>query len=222
MKKFHLRLGFTIMELLIAVVVMAALVSISTAGFSQYRDRTAILVDQSNQAVIQAAVKLYAYDNNALPGPLSDLTRDHFDRAYALISDGKRPYTLFAHLQNMVGLTGTAEAVPMPNRYLGENPQKILTCPSDSTPPAKGGVSYGINPRLANQPLSVLLANPNRDLIGETDDIITDSNVDTLRNHLVFRHRGGRVAVTTSSVGKLRTRNSTVTIVGDPDDGDHY
>ncbi len=191
--------GFTMMEILISVVVVAVLASVATVGYAQYRDSMAIMVDESNQAVIQAAVKLYAYDNNALPGPLSDLTRDQFDRAYAMVSDGKWPYTLFAHLQNAVGLAQTAEAVPLPNRYLGENPQKILTCPSDTT---AEGISYGISPRAANKPLSWLLANPDLPLIGETDDGIAPNNGDTLLAHAAYRHGNGKIAIYTTSAGR--------------------
>ncbi len=204
--------GFTMLEILIAVMVMAALASMATAGFTQYRDRTAILVDESNQAVIQAAVKLYAYDNNALPGPLSDLTRDQFDRAYAMVSDGKRPFTLFAYLQNAVGLTGTAEAVPLPDRYLGENPQKILTCPSDSTPPSAGGISYNINPFFANQPLSVLLANPDVDLIGETDSALASDAAGNLTGGFALRHRGGRTAILVTASGRKHRKDVSVSL----------
>jgi prepilin-type N-terminal cleavage/methylation domain-containing protein len=202
--------GFTMIEILISVVVLAVLVSVATVGYAQYRDRSAILIDESNQAVIQAAIKLYAYDNNALPGPLSHLTRDHFDRAYALVSDGKRPYTLFAHLQNAVGLTGTAEAAPLPNRYLGENPQKILTCPSDETPPAEGGVSYGISPDAANKPLAWMTAHPNDDLVVETDTASAET--------LAFRHGGGTISVSTSVSGEKTTKvieGSTGPVVDD-------
>ena len=191
------RRGFTVIELVVAVLVMLALVSFSVAGFQRYRDRAAMLVDETNQKVLLAAVKLYAYDNNALPGSLSQLRHNHLERAYALITEGKRPYTFLAFLEERLGLLDIAEAVPLPSRYLGDNPQKILTCPMDLTPPSEGGVSYGMHKDAANKPLSWLLnpANASRTCLGESD-VAVASDADFAR-----RHDGGRTFVKVSASG---------------------
>ena len=144
------RAGFTMMELMIAAVVLLILASVAVAGYQGYRDRAAMLVDETNQRVLAAAVKLYAYDNNALPASLSQLEPRHLDRAFALVTEGKRPYTLFAYLQECVGM-GVAEASALPARYYNNNP-KTLVCPTDPAPP-----SYEIVAAWRGRPLSDFL-----------------------------------------------------------------
>ena len=155
------RAGFTMMELMIAAVVLLILSSVALAGYQGYRDRAAMLVDETNQKVLAAAVKLYAYDNNALPASLSQLQPQHLERAFAMVTEGKRPYTLFAYLKEWAGM-GVAEAAALPSRYYDNNP-KVLACPMDTTPP-----SYEITLAWRGRPLSDLLnADKSQHLIQE-------------------------------------------------------
>ena len=204
--KRYLR-AFTIMELMVAVVILTIIVSISSVGYAQYRDKAAMLVDETNQKVLLAAVKLFAYDTNALPGSLSQLRSRDVERAYAQVTDGKKPYTLLAFLQERVGLFDIAEAVPLPDKYFGggqlteAQKQKLLTCPVDSTPPSLGGYSYGLTGGLtgaANKPLSWLLdpANAGLPVIVESDIPNPILNTDFIR-----RHEGGRTFVKISANG---------------------
>ena len=192
--------AFTVLELMVTVVIITIIVSLSSVGYARYKDRAAMLVDETNEKVLMAAVKLYAYDNNALPGSLSQLRDGDLERAYALVTEGKRPYTLLAFAQENLGLFDIAEAVPLPSRYLGDNPQKILTCPVDSTPPSAGGVSYALHQNAANKPLSWLLnsANAGRTCIGESD-VAVASDADFVR-----RHDGGRTLIRTSVGGVVK------------------
>ena len=196
--------GFTILELLVGFVVLAILASLAVAGYQGYRDRAAMLVDETNQKVLVAAVKLYAYDNNALPGSLSRLRPQDLERAYAQVTEGKRPYTVFAYLQECVGLS-VAEAEMLPPKYYNQDTQ-VLTCPSDPTPPATGGKSYEMVAGTANQPLSWLLdpANESQDLIEESDGAGP-----------AYRHGGNSICVVTKVRGdnsrKKLSRGSTET-----------
>ncbi len=194
------RKAFTVLELMVTVVIITIIVSLSSVGYARYKDRAAMLVDETNQKVLMAAVKLYAYDTNALPGSLSQLRKDDLERAYALVTEGKRPYTMLAFLQEQVGLLDIAEAAPLPSRYLGDNPRGILTCPMDRTPPSAGGVSYGIHRDAINQPLSWLLnpANAGRICIGESD-LPVASDADFVR-----RHDGGKTLIKTSVGGIIQ------------------
>lgn len=156
--------AFTILELMAAVLILTVIVAISSVGYAGYRDKAAMLVDETNQKVLLAAVKLYAYDTNALPGSLSQLRSRDVERAYAQVTDGKRPYTLLAFLQEQVGLFDIAEAAPL-DKYLGGTPQqikKILTCPLDEK--ADSGKSYGLPAEVGGQPLSWLLDSRNADV----------------------------------------------------------
>ena len=168
---FRNRWEFTAIELVGAALILLVLVAFSMAGYQRYRDRAAMLVDETNQKILQAAVKLYAYDTNALPGSLSDLRGSDLRRAYAQVTGGKRPYTFAAFLAEQVGLFDVAEAAPLPDRYYNKD-ISILTCPGDPTPPAEGGVSYALASGWENRPLSALLdsRNENDVLIIEADE----------------------------------------------------
>ena len=191
------RRGFTLIELVVAVLIMLALVSFSVAGYQRYRDRAAMLVDETNQKVLQAAVKLYAYDTNALPGSLSELRGSDLRRAYAQVTGGKRPYTLTAFLAEQLGLFDVAEAVPLPGRYYN-NDINTLTCPGDPTPPSEGGVSYALASGWERRPLSALLDPKNQD-----DPLIVESDEKT-NGRVVFRHGRGTLTVQTTVKGEQK------------------
>lgn len=211
-----LRRGFTVMELMLAVMILTIIAAMSTAGYTRYRDKAAMLVDETNQKVLLAAVKLYAYDTNALPGSLSQLRSRDIERAYAQVTDGKRPYTLLAFLQEQVGLFDIAEAAPLPEKYFGggqSTPQqvlKLLTCPIDSTPPEQypnpTKHSYGITKGdpagdgAAGKPLSWLLDSKNAGLtvIAESDIRDPDPKKD---KDFERRHEGGKTFVKISAGG---------------------
>lgn len=204
MKRRSRRAAFTLLELMVAVLVISVLVSMAMVGYSGYRDHTAMLVDETNQKVILAAAKLYAYDNRFLPGNLSQLHREHLERAYAMVTEGRQPYTFWAFL----GLEEVAEARTLlehPAGYLGSNPLKVLTCPIDASPPGSGAgarsydMTQGAN-GAAGKPLSWLLdpLNGDRDVIIETDDGTTQT----------FRHKRGTQSVAITTAGVLRRRGS--------------
>ena len=205
--------AFTVMELMVAVIIMSIVVSMASVGYAKYKDRAAMLVDETNQKVLLAAAKLYAYDNNSLPGSLSQLRDSDLTRAYAMVMEGKRPYTLFAYLQEQAGLLDIAEAAPL-DKYLGGTSQqreKILTCPSDPTPPALGGVSYGITGGAngaAGKPLSWLLnsANAGRPFIVESDVAVPTSGQEARR------HSGGTKYVRASAGGQIEQTTTTLSI----------
>ena len=202
--------AFTIAELMVAVLILTILVSLASVSYQRYRDRAAMLVDETNEKIILAAVKLYAYDTNALPGTLSQLRNDDLKRAYALVTNGKQPYTVLAFLREQMGLLDITEAFAVGplDKYLG-GPQatqaqiwKVLTCPMDSTPPSAGGVSYGITGGIngaANKPLSWLLnpANTGATIIMESD-IANPTDLDGAR-----RHEGRRTFVKALASGAV-------------------
>ena len=186
--------GFTAIELIVAIVILTILLSLSMTGYQRYKDRAAMLVDETNQKVLQAAVKLYAYDNNSLPGSLSRLRSGDLRRAYAMVVEGKRPYTFVAFLQENFELLRTAEAAPLPSRYYNDD-VSLLTCPGDPTPPSEGGISYALASGWENRPLSALLDPSNADspLIVEADQ--------KENGQVVFRHGRGTLTVQTTVKG---------------------
>jgi competence protein ComGC len=197
-KRSHLT-GFTVIELVVAVLIMLVLASFSMAGYQRYRDRAAMLACEINQKVDLAALTLCAYDNNALPGSLSELNSRYLERAYVLTTEGKRPYTFLAFLKEQLGLFDIAEAAPLPARYYN-NDTSLLTCPGDPTPPEEGGVSYALAPGWENRPLSALLDPRNADmpLIIEADE--------RTNGRVVFRHGQGTLTIQTTVKGEQKRK----------------
>lgn len=83
--------AFTLLELLMAVLILAVLATVAVAGFQAYRDRTAMLVDETNQRTLHAAVKLFAYDTGALPGLLNGLPPRYYNSDARTIRCPSRP-----------------------------------------------------------------------------------------------------------------------------------
>lgn len=173
------RAGFSMMEIMIASVVLVILASVGVAGYQGYRDRTAMLVDETNQKVLVAAVKIYAYDNSALPASLSELQPRHLERAFAQVLEGKRPHTFLAYLREWAGME-VAEAQVLPARYYN-NDAKVLICPTDPTPP-----SYRIVAGLERMTLRDFLALPDSQRLIEEDEARHVGNTT-----LVYTTKGG-------------------------------
>ena len=216
MRLHRKRGGFTILEIFVAMGILTILVSVAMVGYQGYRDRVAIMVDETNQKVLQAAIKLFAYDNNAMPGSLSDLRRRDMNRAYALVTEGGRPYTMLAHLQLLwqesLGVDVAQAAHFLPGDFYNRELSTVI-CPSDSSPPtgfAAGGrptgwVSYGIHPVA----LAAALANPGGELAWLLDsgngDVVLIIEVDIGGSAVVqYRHRNGTVAIETTVSGEHR------------------
>ena len=208
--------AFSIMELMVAVTILTVVASVASVGYTQYRDRAAMLVDETNQKVLLAAVKLYAYDTNALPGSLSQLRPRDVERAYAQVTDGKRPYTLLAFLQEQLGLFDIAEATmssSLPESYFGNGITqaqrwKLLTCPMDGTPISgshPSWASYGLHADAAGKPLSWLLDPGNANLSGWQNCIVESDIANPTDNDFAYRHRGGHTFVSASAGGTVET-----------------
>ena len=200
--KIRSRYGFTLLELLVTIMILSVLVSGSVAMFGKFRDRAAMLVDETNMKILLAAAKLYAYDNNALPGNLSELRTQDVERAYALVTEGKRPYTFLVFLQEWVALTDVAEAGVI-DKYLPGNENQILkikTCPLST-----GSISYGIiHPSLSGSQteLQWLLDKDHANAVVIVETNATDAST------LAYRHEGGRTCMQVLNSGVVQKKSS--------------
>ena len=66
-------LGFTLVEILIAMAIIAILATIAVPNYIRYRDRAKIAKAVSDIRAIEKAIAGYRTDNNTLPNQLSDI-----------------------------------------------------------------------------------------------------------------------------------------------------
>lgn len=207
--------AFTLLETLFAVLVITIVAAMAIASYQGYRDRVAMLVDETNQKILAAAVKVAAANSGSVAGSLGELTPADLNRAYALVCEGKRPYTMLAYLGEVAqglfsGSVAEAESF-LPAKYYNNN-LKVISCPSDETPPTGfnaagkpiGGKSYKIHSQARDEPFSWLNdpRNARKVLIQECSE----------GEDKEFRHKrkGERVLVETSVGGKRGFRKEAV------------
>lgn len=86
--------GFSLLELLAIILVVAILASISIPTFQRGRDRAHRASDETNLKMLAIAVKLYAHDMGQLPPSLDDLPNQYYARSVQAITcpaDGTTP-----------------------------------------------------------------------------------------------------------------------------------
>lgn len=84
--KLALRSGFTVIELLIAMAILAVIVAIALPSYSSYRDRVNVAKAIIDIREIQLAITQYQEENRSLPLALSDVRRD------GMLDPWGRPY----------------------------------------------------------------------------------------------------------------------------------
>lgn len=150
------RQAFTLIELLLAVVIVGV---ITTAAFVNYRDaveRAAIHECEANLAVLQLVIA----EQMAVSGVLSEVTPEMWDRAYAKWQAQQPWWSRALARVKRWGAPAVAEAAFISGTetttgtgatgtvIIGR--QVLLQCPSDQTPPPDG-VSYAINPAIVTR-----------------------------------------------------------------------
>ncbi len=80
------RAGFTLVELLIAIAIIAVLVAIAVPSYESYRYRVQVARAQSDIVSMGPAIDLYRMDNRVLPQSLADIgkagMRDPWNNPY--------------------------------------------------------------------------------------------------------------------------------------------
>jgi prepilin-type N-terminal cleavage/methylation domain-containing protein len=150
------RKGFTLIEILISITVLIILASISLYTWTGVVDKVKQRVCEQNQLIIQEALWLYIYKNDAVPTSLSQV-EPYTDTAIAHLEKNKPQ--MFAMRKLYLALIRMDEAKNAIagefSRYTGGS--YVLRCPAK----IGEGISYGFNDRL--------LAKDSRpiDLLGE-------------------------------------------------------
>lgn len=211
MKTDGFKRAFTMMEVLISLVVISIVAAAAIISYQGYRERVDEMTDETNQLILQTAIKVFATDTGNVAGELGQLRPSDLERAYAMVGQGKKPYTMVAHLleglwHQLIG-TSIAEAY-IPPKYFN-NDLRVITCPRDLSKPTGfdptgkplGGISYEITGPFRDKPLSFLLDPQNAEI-----PLIYEA--DSSNGGEVFRHRGGHVAVRTNAAGRAGTVNN--------------
>jgi len=195
------RKAFTLLEILAAMVIVAIVASASVAVWNGYQDRAAMLVDETNQRVLHAAIKSYAFDNDALPTQLTQLRETDLKRAFASVTEGAKPYTFWAYLKESIFGVAYAQNRPLPPRYYGYSGpvfmglRRVLQCPRDEAEDRRFERSYRIPENAQGRPLEWLLnpANAGENLIEEfAGNQGTEFRHGFLRNTMVVTTVEGR------------------------------
>lgn len=136
--------AFTIVEILVAMIILAILVSVSIAGYQKtltiHNDRLC----EQNLAALEAAIDVYTVEHDAMPDSFAKLEPRHIHLAYQKLY-GSRKNILTACLKVVFGIKPLyAESL---ERYYNYN-KKVLICPADPAGKnaASGYSSYDFNP----------------------------------------------------------------------------
>ena len=125
---------------------------LSTLGIATYRqvlDNARQKVCETNLKTLEAAVEMYALENDALPASLGDLKPSHVKKAYAKVMREEGWLTKFAYFFVKLNTPKEVYAQFLTYDRLGKYgpAAQVFHCPADTN----GGVSYGINAQLAGK-----------------------------------------------------------------------
>lgn len=163
MRLMRFRRAFTLMELLITVVILSVVASVAVVGLQGYKDRVAMMADDTKMKVDAIALKMNAIDTGTVAGSLAELRSIDFERAYAQVMEEGHPYTMVAYLRetwDQLWGTSVAEAF-VPCKYYNCD-LKMLQCPKDNRILAtgfrangrpNGPISYAISKKFRNRPV---------------------------------------------------------------------
>ncbi|MBU3933359.1 MAG: hypothetical protein KKH11_01670 [Candidatus Omnitrophica bacterium] len=184
--------SFALTEIIIVCVIISILGAVAVATYQRAAEKANQLLCETREKLIYTAVKMYIYDNNAVPASLSQPWLQYKDRAIAKLREENKKSS-FSFVRNWA-LVKVAEAYDLAE-YYGKDVTTI-TCPRDKTPPPHG-VSYTINSALAGKSASFLKVNKDVSLIYESD---------SKGGARVYRHKIGRYAVSNyiTAEGKLK------------------
>lgn len=171
--------SFTLLETLIIAIILTILATLGLAGYTRAVENANAMSCQNNLMILNTAIELYGTEHpDALPTSLSSVWPAYKDKALAKLKIDFEKKGWFGIKEQY------AYAAVLDGTYYG-NDKSVITCPSDTTPPSKGGVSYGIN--TAFQKLSDLSDPAKVDL-----PFIGDSETATLTRP-IYRHKSGLI-----------------------------
>jgi prepilin-type N-terminal cleavage/methylation domain-containing protein len=125
--------SFTLVEILIVLVIVSILASFSIVNYQKTVEAQKDKVCQQNLKVLQAAIDIYALENNALPLSLSQITQEQIYLAHQKVLGSQKENILLCLLRDIFGAKSAQAAgtgITPFGRYYG-NDKKVFLCPSD-------------------------------------------------------------------------------------------
>lgn len=186
--------GFTLMQVLVAVVLVLVIASIAAMAYKGLLDDARAAACENNLKVLNTAVELYADDYGVIPAVLGDLELEHLTKAYARVveKNGWQFKFFLALLKLSRSDEAWAEFLTYENLAKFGAAKDSFSCPGDKN----GGTSYGINANLAG----MLWAKVGGDVVVVGD---CDSPTFTSAAQLNKRHVSGKVALAMTKGGAV-------------------
>lgn len=168
-----LKKAFTLIQLIIALVIIGVLATLGLPAYQKAIEDSKSKVCQTNLEALSKALDIYAMDNDTMPGSLSELPPEYIQKAYAQVLQKKGAWKIrLAYFILDWEKKGLAYAqAPGLMTLISKGDVRLITCPADPTPPAQGGISYGLNSALINMTSQAYRALPaNTVLIGDCEN----------------------------------------------------
>lgn len=143
--------GFTLVEILAATIILTLLAGLSFVAYEKTIEANNERVCQQNQKLLQAAIDIYAMENDVVPATLAMLNSRHIHLAGAKINGKNKENKLVVLFKDTLGIkSAIAQTLPSLKKYY-DNETKILRCPADNTISSdQNYTSYNINYDFSN------------------------------------------------------------------------
>lgn len=128
-KSIMKKTGFTLVEILVAIVILTVVASLSIATYQKTVNTNRNTICLQNLKVLQAAVDIYTLEKDTLPTTLSRLEPRHIYLAYEKVVGKQKENSFLVFLRNRFGLKPVwAQSL---GKYYANNPA-VLRCPADA------------------------------------------------------------------------------------------
>ncbi|MEK6567205.1 MAG: prepilin-type N-terminal cleavage/methylation domain-containing protein [Candidatus Omnitrophota bacterium] len=135
--------AFTLVEIMIALIIVSVVVSLSIVTFQKTIEANNDKICRQNLKVLQGAIEIYTIENNALPAALSLLTSEQIHLAHEKVTGKPKENRVAGYFNNLIGIRpAIAQGL---GKYYGNDP-KVRRCPADKTVSADTSyTSYTLN-----------------------------------------------------------------------------
>lgn len=149
------RTGFTLVEILVALIILSILAALSIATFQKTVEANKDRMCQQNLKVLEAAIEVYTLENNSLPDTLAKLKPRYIHLAYLKAVGEPKDNKLLTFLKDILGIKSVLAQTSLPPRYYGNN-KAVLRCPADATLSSNPNyTSYTLNSGIFTDVLSL-------------------------------------------------------------------